>query len=82
MAAFDQLVELLEAEVARLQANLDWLRSSSNPAREQLCRTLVAEIDRREDRLHELRALQQQLAAEPAQAAAIPEPPQEQSDSR
>ena len=61
-SAFDQMVKLLEEETERLKANLAVLRESTNPARDKLLRGLVAQIDEREDRLSELKALQQSLA--------------------
>ena len=68
-SAFDQMVALLEAETDRLKANLALLRESTNPARDKLLRGLVAQIDQREDRLSELRALQQSLAADDGNGA-------------
>ncbi|MEM1432651.1 MAG: hypothetical protein AAGG11_01200 [Pseudomonadota bacterium] len=60
-SSLDQLIALLEAELERLQANLETLRLTGNPARRQLERALVASIDERQTRLAELTALREQL---------------------
>lgn len=67
-SSLDQLIALLEAETARLKANLETVRLTSNPAREQLERRLVDSIDERETRLAELAELRELLNGEASDA--------------
>jgi hypothetical protein len=55
--ALDDVIELLEAELARLKVGLEVSRCLDHPRRDELVRWHVLSIDRRQDVLEQLHAM-------------------------
>jgi|GEM_PF-2337207 len=55
--SLEDVLELLAKEVERLQASLDFYRSSDHPSKQALIRWHVQQIDARHDRLDEIRQM-------------------------
>lgn len=55
--SLDDVLALMAAEVDRLQTALEYFRLSEHPDKEAIIRWHVQQIDRRQDRLEELKAL-------------------------
>ncbi|MEJ2130983.1 MAG: hypothetical protein P8Y95_05025 [Gammaproteobacteria bacterium] len=58
--SLDDMVELLEREIERLKASLEFYRLSDSPNRDEQIRFHIKQIDRRQDALDDLRALRDQ----------------------
>ena len=56
-ASLDDVLDLLALEVERLQATLDYYRLSNHPDKVKLIQWHVAQIDLRQDRLEEIKAM-------------------------
>ena len=55
--SLDEVLDLLAQEVERLQAALEFYRLSEHPDKEQLIRWHVQQIDARQDRLDDIKAM-------------------------
>jgi hypothetical protein len=55
--SIDDVIDLLEREIERLQASLETYRLSTHPRRSDIIRWHVRSLDERQDALEELRAL-------------------------
>ena len=55
--SLDEVLDLLAQEVERLQVALEYYRLSEHPDKEQLIRWHVQQIDARQDRLEDIKAL-------------------------
>jgi hypothetical protein len=55
--SIDDVIDLLEREIRRLQASLETYRLSQHPRRGDIIRWHVRSLDERQDTLEELRAL-------------------------
>lgn len=55
--SIDDVIDLLEREIRRLQASLETYRLSQHPRRGDIIRWHVRSLDERQDALEELRAL-------------------------
>ena len=55
--SLDEVLDLLAQEVERLQVALEYYRLSEHPDKEQLIRWHVQQIDARQDRLEEIKAM-------------------------
>jgi hypothetical protein len=55
--SIDDVIDLLEREIQRLQASLETYRLSTHPRRSDIIRWHVRSLDERQDALEELRAL-------------------------
>lgn len=55
--SIDDVIDLLEREIERLQASLETYRLSDHPRRGDIIRWHVKSLDERHDALEELRAL-------------------------
>ena len=56
-ASLDEVLDLLALEVERLKESLEFYRLSEHPDKEQLIRWVVQQIDLRQDRLEDIKAL-------------------------
>lgn len=57
--SLDDMVELLEREIERLKASLEFYRLSDSPNREEQIRFHVRQIDQRQDALEDLRSMRE-----------------------
>lgn len=55
--SLDEVLDMLAREVERLQAALEFYRLSEHPQKDELIRWHVREIDVRQDRLEDIKAL-------------------------
>ena len=55
--SLDEVLDLLAQEVERLQVALEYYRLSEHPDKEQLIRWHVQQIDARQDRLDDVKAM-------------------------
>ena len=58
--SIDDMVELLEREIERLKASLEFYRLSNSRNRDEQIRFHIRQIDQRQDALEDLRALREQ----------------------
>ena len=58
--SIDDMVELLEREIERLKASLEFYRLSNSQNRDEQIRFHIRQIDQRQDALEDLRALREQ----------------------
>lgn len=57
--SIDDVIELLEREIERLKASLEFYRLSDSANRDEQIRFHIRQIDQRQDALEELRSLRQ-----------------------
>ena len=55
--SLDEVLDLLAEEVERLKESLEFYRLSEHPEKEQLIRWVVQQIDMRQDRLEDIKAM-------------------------